>query len=183
MMDDGKVTICQSVNVAEETHMPVMMLEPLWEAFFEERIVGYNRYYAALGVNQEISTMIRIWRLPVRIGMYVIIEDSEGLDGQYRIDFVKPLKDYDGLKIMDLTLSQLEENYAVKTREVLEVMTLYGDDITPAAEDMAYMGDKVPDVTSIFLDVDDGRIRFLLPEGDLSDRNWVTWNGRQSNKD
>ena len=124
--------------------------------------------------------MIRIWRQPVRIGMYAIIEDSEGLDGQYRIDFVKPLRDFDGLKIMDLTLSRLEENYSVKTRESLEVVTIYGDDYTPTAETTAYLGDIIPDITSVYLDVDDGKIRFLLPEADLSERNWITWNG-QSN--
>ena len=182
MKDGGKVTICREVNVAEHTHMPDIMLEPLFEEFFEERIIGYNRHYAALGVNQEISAIIRIWRRPVRIGMYAVIEDSDGLDGQYRIDFVQSLTDYDGLKISELTLSQLEENYTVKTREDLDKVALYGDDITPTAEDLHQAGDKIPDATSVYLDVDDGRIRFLLPETDLSERNWVTWN-EKSNSD
>lgn len=176
MKDAGKVTICRAVNVAEKTHMPVQMLEPLFEEMFEERIIGFNRHYAALGVNQEISAMIRIWRQPVRIGMYAVIEDSDGLDGQYRIDFVQPLRDYDGLKVCDLTLSALETYYDIRTKEELEVVTIFGDDDTPTAEDMRYLGDVVPDISSVYLNVDAGRIRFLMPG-----RKWTLWGNLYSN--
>jgi hypothetical protein len=41
--------------------------------------------------------------------MYAVLDDAE----QYRIDNVQRLKDDEGLKVVDLTLSRLEENYDV----------------------------------------------------------------------
>ena len=92
--------------------MPVQALVPVTSAYFGERTIGYNRYYAAQGVNQDISLLIRIWRYPVKIGMYAVLSMSEN-DGQYRITNVQHLLDDDGLKVTDLTLSALEENYDV----------------------------------------------------------------------
>lgn len=94
--------------------MPVQELVSVFSAYFGERTVGYNRYYAAQGVNQDISLLIRIWRCPVRIGQYAVLTMSEN-DGQYRITNVQHLLDDDGLKVTDLTLSALEENYDVAT--------------------------------------------------------------------
>lgn len=180
MKDAGKVTICRAVNVAEQTHMPVMMLEPLFEEMFERRIVGFNRHYAALGVNQEITAMIRIWRQPVKIGMYAVIEDSEYLDGQYRIDFVQPLNDYDGLKVCDLTLYAVDDNFDIYHREDLtrlEVVVIYDQDDTPEDADISYLGNVIPDLGSMYLNVDGGRVKFLLPG--TPDQQWILWNKKQ----
>lgn len=120
MLDSGKVTFCDLTDVSEAGDMPKNVLKPVYPCMFENRIVGYNRRYAAIGVNQDISALIRIWRPPLRedrtpmvdIGMYAVIEDSE-LDGQYRVDIVQPLTNYDGLAITEVTLVRLEDYYDV----------------------------------------------------------------------
>jgi len=113
MFDAGLVTICDLQNTAAPGRMPVQKLVSVTSAYFGERMVGYNRYYAAQGVNQQIDLLIRIWRCPaVKIGMYAVLSMSEN-DGQYRITNVQHILDEDGLKVTDLTLSRLEDNYAV----------------------------------------------------------------------
>lgn len=114
MFDAGIVSVCNLQNTAAPGRMPVQNLVPVFSAYFGERTVGYNRYYAARGVNQDISLLIRIWRRPVRIGQYAVLTMSEN-DGQYRITNVQKLLDDDGLKVTDLTLSALEEFYDVAT--------------------------------------------------------------------
>lgn len=123
MMDAGIVTICSLQDVAEHGNMPKPKLVPLthddeplsWQ--FEERTVGMNRQYQAKGVSERVDMLIRIWRAPVRIGMYAVLTDYEGQEDpegdQYRIDNVQQQLDDNGLKVTDLTLYRLEEQYAV----------------------------------------------------------------------
>lgn len=118
MKDAGLVTICTLDDMAEPGNMPDEKLNPLSQHYFEERSVGYNRQYAAMGVNERVDMLIRIWREPtVRIGMYALLTDYEGQvnenGDQYRIDNVQHLLDDDGLKITDLTLYRMDELYEV----------------------------------------------------------------------
>ena len=113
MRDSGKVTFCTLTNTATAGFMPAMRLVVSSEAFFEERAVGYNRFYAAQGVNEQIDLLIRVWRnTSVRIGMYAVLSMSEN-DGQYRITNVQHLLDEDGLKVTDVTLSRMDELYDI----------------------------------------------------------------------
>ena len=123
MMDAGIVTICTLENTAVAGDMPKSKLVPLmyedkeltWQ--FEERTVGMNRQYQAKGVSERVDMLIRIWRAPVRIGMYAVLTDYDGQENedgdQYRIDNVQQLIDDHGLKVTDLTLYRLEEYYEV----------------------------------------------------------------------
>jgi hypothetical protein len=65
--------------------------------------------------------LIRIWRCPVRIGMYAVLTDYEGQENpdgdQYRIDNVSNNTDENGLKITDLTLYRMDQLYEVFTEE------------------------------------------------------------------
>lgn len=117
MKDAGLVTICTLDDMADPGNMPDEKLNPLSQHYFEERSVGYNRQYAAMGVNERVDMLIRIWREPtVRIGMYALLTDYEGQvnenGDQYRIDNVQHLLD-DGLKVTDLTLYRMDELYEV----------------------------------------------------------------------
>lgn len=120
MLDSGKVTFCDLTDVSGAADMPKHVLKPVYPCMFENRIVGFNRRYAAMGVNQDISALIRIWRPPLRedrtpmvaVGMYAVLEESE-LDGQYRVDVVQPLVNFDGIAITEITLSKLETNYDI----------------------------------------------------------------------
>lgn len=118
MKDAGLVTICTLDDMADPGNMPDEKLNPLSQHYFEERSVGYNRQYAAMGVNERVDMLIRIWREPtVRIGMYALLTDYEGQvnenGDQYRIDNVQHLLDDDGLKVTDLTLYRMDELYEV----------------------------------------------------------------------
>ena len=110
MMDDGTCRIYTVTDAAENGEMPNPTLHEYgdYEWAFEDRMISYSRQYAAMGVDQQIDRIIRIWRTPVRIGDVVVIESE-----QYRIDNVQPTLDDDGLKVVDLTLRRLEENYDI----------------------------------------------------------------------
>lgn len=128
MKDAGIVTICKLENIAPQGDMPREMLVPLkdedenvltWQ--FEERVIGFSRQYNAKSVEERVDMLIRIWRCPVRIGMYAVLTDYEGQENpdgdQYRIDNVSNNVDENGLKITDLTLYRMDEFYEVLTEE------------------------------------------------------------------
>ena len=128
MKDAGIVTICKLENIAPQGDMPREMLVQLkdedenvltWQ--FEERVIGFSRQYNAKSVEERVDMLIRIWRCPVRIGMYAVLTDYEGQENpdgdQYRIDNVSNNVDENGLKITDLTLYRMDELYEVLTEE------------------------------------------------------------------
>ena len=110
MMDSGTCRIYTVTDSAENGEMPNPTLHEYgdYEWSFEDRMISYSRQYAAMGVDQQIDRIIRIWRTPVRIGDVVVIGDE-----QYRIDNVQPTLDDDSLQVVDLTLRRLEENYDI----------------------------------------------------------------------
>lgn len=126
MKDAGIATICNLTNTAGSGDMPSNVLAPLTDEDghiltygFEERTVGYNRQYQAKGVMERVDMLIRIWRCPAKIGMYVVLQDYDGQENedgdQYRIDNVQHLLDPDGLKVTDLTLYRMDDLYEVAT--------------------------------------------------------------------
>ena len=108
MLADGVLKAYTLQNVASAGEMPVSKLIAKYpqDIFYADRVVGFSRQYAAMGVDQVISKLVRIWDMPIEIGDYVVIDDV-----QYRVDNAQPLKDEDGLKVRDLTLSKLEDRY------------------------------------------------------------------------
>ena len=110
MMDSGTCRIYTVTDAAGNGEMPNPTLHEYgdYEWSFEDRMISYSRQYAAMGADQQIDRIIRIWRTPVRIGDVVVIEDE-----QYRIDNVQPTLDDDSLQVTDLTLRRLEENYDI----------------------------------------------------------------------
>ena len=110
MMDSGTCRIYTVTDSAENGEMPNPTLHEYgdYEWAFEDRMISYSRQYAAMGVDQQIDRIIRIWRTPVRIGDVVVIGDE-----QYRIDNVQPTLDDDSLQVTDLTLRRLEANYDI----------------------------------------------------------------------
>lgn len=116
MKDDGIVKICDLENESENALMPQEHLKVLRSHLFEERTVGYNRQYAAMGVNERVDYLVRIWRdAQVHIGQYAILTDYEGQvnenGDQYRISNVQHVFDDDGLKVTDLSLYRMDELY------------------------------------------------------------------------
>ena len=77
-------------------------------------MVGYGRQYAAMGVNEQVDMLVRIWSdASIRIGRYAVLEGNS----QYRIDNVQQLLVDDGLLVTHLTLTSLDSNYDVKAED------------------------------------------------------------------
>ena len=117
MLFEGKVKICSLQNIAAKGRMPMELLVEKLEAYYGERVVGFSRQYAAMGVDQRVDKLIRIWRdEAITVHDYAILDDD--MKEQYRIDNVQHLLDEDGLKVTDLTLYRMEQNYDLQKAEV-----------------------------------------------------------------
>ena len=114
MRDGGLITVCTLQNTAGAGLMPKETLTPVFADYFEERTVGYSRFYQALGVNEQVDLLVRTNRNSARIGMYAVLSMSDN-DGQYRITNVQHILDIDGLKCTDLTLQRMDNLYEVAT--------------------------------------------------------------------
>ena len=115
MRDAGIVQVCTLTNTAAPGAMPVEALSVLDTLRFEERTVGMQRFFAAQGVNQRVDLMVRVWFCSVaQGGGYAVLSESN-YDGQYRILQVQHRTDADGLRVTDLSLTRLEENYEIAT--------------------------------------------------------------------
>lgn len=111
ILDSGILTICKVTTEGENGTMPKEHLQQLHSCFYGERTVGFGRYYAAKGADEQIDLLVRIWEdRTVRAGMYAVLENGE----QYRVDLVQHLLDEDGLRVTDLTLIRREELYDVQ---------------------------------------------------------------------
>lgn len=110
LFDAGTLTLCRLENTAPPGAMPRERLVPGETCFYGERTVGYNRQYAAMGANERIDMLVRIWQnRAARAGMYALLDTGE----QYRITFAQQLMDEDGLRVTDLTLERLEDLYDI----------------------------------------------------------------------
>ncbi len=110
MIAEDTLVIYSLQNTADAGAMPVEQLVEVSTEFFEDRTIGYGRNYAALGVNQQIDRLVRIWRNNAVTTKHYVVIDGD----QYRVDFVQHTTDEDGLKITDLTLVRLDDNFDVE---------------------------------------------------------------------
>lgn len=111
MLFEGTLRICNLQNTAGPGEMPTEKLVVQSYHYYGDRVVGYNRQYAAMGVSQQVDRLVRIWRDEnVSVKQYVLLDDGN----QYRIDMVQQLTDEDGLKVTDLTLFRLDDNFDVE---------------------------------------------------------------------
>lgn len=129
MFDSGTLFICELIDTAQPGDMPKQKLHIVNKYWYEDRVVGYNRQYAANGVNQRVDKLVRIPHdLSIHVGQYAVLGNGE----QFRIDHATPVQDVFertkmidskyyrqprivGLKATELTLSRLENNYDVLT--------------------------------------------------------------------
>ena len=111
MLFEGTLKLCELRNTAEPGEMPAEKLVILSYHYYGDRVIGYNRQYAAMGVSQQVDRLVRIWRDEnVSVKQYALLDDGN----QYRIDMVQQLTDEDGLKVTDLTLYRLDQNFDVE---------------------------------------------------------------------
>lgn len=112
---EGILLICKLENTAEAGFMPVQKLVPLVSAYYRKRTVGYNRLYAAMGANKEISLLVRCFNTEVpdyNEQLYVVFPD---VSEQFRVSAIQEIVE-DGA--IDLTLSKMEEFFDVLYDEI-----------------------------------------------------------------
>lgn len=93
--------------------MPKEVLTYEGWTYYGERTVSYTRLYEARGADCRIDKVVRIPdRVPVKVGMYVILEDGE----QYRIDALSPVIVASNVRATELTLIRVEDRYDIATK-------------------------------------------------------------------
>jgi hypothetical protein len=111
MLFEGTLKICNLQDTAGPGEMPTEKLVVQSYHYYGDRTIGYGRQYAAMGVEQQVDRLVRIWRdESVHVRQYALLDDGQ----QYRIDMVQHLTDEDGLKVTDLTLFRLDDNFDVE---------------------------------------------------------------------
>lgn len=109
--DDGLLTVYTVTNSAQAGKKPVCALTVKGRHYYSIDSLGYNRFYTAMQAKEQISALVSIpGHEDVDFDDIVILDD--GIK-QYKVSLVQKLWDNDGIKTTKLTLSRLEENYAV----------------------------------------------------------------------
>lgn len=110
MDTEGIVKICKLENISQSGRMPVEKLVEIGSAYYRKRTMGYNRLYAAMGANQSIDMLVRVFNteVPEYSDVYVVFDD----ESQFRVENMQEIVE-DGA--IDFTLSRMEENYDVIT--------------------------------------------------------------------
>ena len=108
LLDSGVLKVCALENTAPPGSMPAERLEPKSEHWYGERTVGYGRYFTAGQANERVDMLVRVWEdRSITTADYCLLEDGT----QYRIVQVQQLLDEDELRVTDLSLERLGENY------------------------------------------------------------------------
>lgn len=127
---EGILFIAKLNNVARKGTMPKLVLVPCCSAYYRKRTVGYNRLYAAMGANKEISLLVRCFNTEVpdySEQLYVVFEkplelsnngeaeiihigDNNRRYEQFRVTAIQEIVEEGAI---DLTLSKIENYYDV----------------------------------------------------------------------
>ena len=106
--NDGIVAIYDLTDVAAPGDMPQDGLRQKECLRFHRRTVGIKRYYTAMQAGQQVDAVLRC---PYRDS--VSAQDIAIVDGkQYRVTLVQRPEEI-APPVMDLTLTRLEQDYAV----------------------------------------------------------------------
>lgn len=111
---EGLLNICTLENIAAPGFMPVERLHIVATAYYRKRTVGYNRLYAAMGANQEISLLVRCFNteVPSYTQQLYVVFPNESSDNQFMVSAIQEIVE-DGA--VDLTLARMEEYYDLDT--------------------------------------------------------------------
>lgn len=105
--DDGILSIWTSANTASAGDMPTQTLTRKGDYYFAYQTVGFNRYYTAMGFNQQIDTMVA-----VDLDRTITSDDIVHLESQFhRISQVQHVKDEDGLWYTRLSLTRIQDEF------------------------------------------------------------------------
>lgn len=116
-MTEGLAALYILDENSKNGEMPRYALVKVCDDYYAEQRVGVTRLYAALGANQRIDKLVRIYNeteMPettdsagvLRQAEYIILEDGR----QYRISAIQKAIGEDAF---DLTLERLGDNYDI----------------------------------------------------------------------
>ena len=111
---EGMLNICTLNNVATPGFMPQNKLVTVASAYYRKRTVGFNRLYAAMGANQEISLLVRCFNteVPTYTQQLYVVFPNEQTDNQFMVSAIQEIVEEGAI---DLTLTRLEEYHDVDT--------------------------------------------------------------------
>ena len=112
LKNDGIVFLAVLTNTAEAGDKPAEALTRVARFWFEERMIGAARQFAAQGARARIDMIIRIngTQQAARIGNYAVLGNGD----QFRIlNVSRGLDDDTLLKFTELTLERLDHLYDV----------------------------------------------------------------------
>jgi len=110
---DGIVYLAELKNTADAGDMPHDRLQYISRHWYEERMIGLTRQYAAKGARERIDMIIRIreFKPAARIGLFAILGNGD----QFRIlNVSRGYDDEHGLKFTELTLERLDKLYDIQ---------------------------------------------------------------------
>ena len=110
---DGIVYLAELTNIADVGDMPRDRLQYVARFWYEERMIGLQRQYAAKGAREQIDMIIRIREMKhtARIGLYAVLGNGD----HFRIQNVsRGYDDEHGLKFTELTLERLDCLYEIR---------------------------------------------------------------------
>ena len=113
MMDEqGMLTIYSLQNISSKGLKPSQKLVEICEAYYEERQVGVQRMYSALGANRRIDALLRCFNTELAVGMVVVPSDGN----QYQVDAIQKVIGRDAIDISLVRVDELYEIYAEPTQ-------------------------------------------------------------------
>lgn len=110
LYDDGIIFLATLTDSATSGDMPKEQLTKVGRFWYEERMIGLRRQYAAKGAREQIDMIVRIhgYQTEARIGRYAILGNGD----QFRITNVsRGEEDATRLRFTELTLERLDELY------------------------------------------------------------------------
>lgn len=111
LLDDGILTIYREIDVSEKGNQPKMELEQLGRAWYKKYGVTITENYVDTQDNTEVNGKVRIWRVE-ELDNHNILKLMNGRF--YSIVRIYQGLDDDGLKISDITLGKVCDEYADK---------------------------------------------------------------------
>lgn len=111
ILDSGTLKICKREDTAENGDMPKEKLVAINKHWYQERTVGMNRLYLAMGANERIDLIAYVHEdRKIRPNMYAVIGNGD----QFIIHHVEHvIEENTNLRYTRLTLEKLEKYYDI----------------------------------------------------------------------
>lgn len=107
-LDSGKIVIKSPTAATPDGGMPSATWKKVFEGYYGNRTVGYNRYFTALAADDRIDLLVRIQRFAASVADIAVLTPvyTDGTGGTFKIIQVQHLDDEDRLPVTDLSLER-----------------------------------------------------------------------------